>query len=184
MDLVLDICDELILDRLWSSLVPASAFLNIPQKTAYPLNSTLVPSPLPRTAWASFVSSLSLPHPPLSVSSNFTSFASSSRTSAWPRDYILRQTLSLSLISFVGIIVLYFLFAGFSYYFIFNHDMMRHPRFIKNQVKLEIVTSLGSFPGMTALTVPCFLGEVRGYSRLYNNVDEYGWAYFFFSIAW
>ncbi|KZV90574.1 hypothetical protein EXIGLDRAFT_720267 [Exidia glandulosa HHB12029] len=103
--------------------------------------------------------------------------------SAWPRDHIPRQLLSLSVFTLVGIHVLYFLFATASYYFIFDHQMMRHPRFLKNQVKLEIQSALRAFPGITLLTLPWFLGEVRGYSRLYENVDEYGWAYLVFSLV-
>lgn len=26
--------------------------------------------------------------------------------------------------------------------------------------------------------------QVRGYSKLYDNIDDYGWPYFFFSIFW
>ena len=82
----------------------------------------------------------------------------------------------------IGIFLLYFVFATLSFWFIFNHEMMKHPRFLKNQVKLEIQSSLKAFPGMIALTLPWFLGEVRGYSRLYDDVSEYGWGYLVFSI--
>lgn len=105
-----------------------------------------------------------------------------SHFSAWPRDYIVRQVLSVTTLTIIGIVVLYLLFASVSYYFIFDHRMMRHPRFLKNQVKLEIMCSLWSFPGMTLLTLPWFMGEVRGYSRLYTNVKDYGWTYLFLSI--
>ncbi|KAH7106270.1 fatty acid hydroxylase [Auriculariales sp. MPI-PUGE-AT-0066] len=103
--------------------------------------------------------------------------------SAWPREYWPRQVASVSAITLIGIHLLYFIFASFSYYTLFNHDMMRHPRFLKNQVRLEIMCSLQSFPGMTVLTLPWFMGEVRGYSKLYNGVDEYGWAYLAFSVV-
>lgn len=107
---------------------------------------------------------------------------SSSMTSAWPRDYIPRQLLSLVLITMTGIHLLYFIFAGLSYKFIFNHDMMQHPRFIKNQIRFEIQSSLNAFPGMTLLTLPWFQAEVLGYSRLYDNVSDYGWPYLVFSV--
>ncbi|KIJ62779.1 hypothetical protein HYDPIDRAFT_93733 [Hydnomerulius pinastri MD-312] len=121
---------------------------------------------------------------------SFGSFASSANVStisvapqsAWARDYIPRQILSLSVITLIGIHLLYFMFAGLSYRYIFNHDMMRHPRFLKNQVKLEIQCSLKAFPMMTLLTLPWFQAEVMGYSRLYDNVDEYGWLYLCLSI--
>ena len=60
--------------------------------------------------------------------------------------------------------------------------MMKHPRYLKNQVRQEIAMSLKGFPVMMLLTLPWFEGEVLGYSKLYDNVDEYGWAWFFLSI--
>ncbi|KAL4074772.1 hypothetical protein V8B97DRAFT_1897151 [Scleroderma yunnanense] len=104
------------------------------------------------------------------------------RLARWPRDYVLRQVLSLSVITLLGIHLLYFIFAGLSYKFIFNHDMMRHPRFLKNQVQLEIQTSLEAFPFMMLLTLPWFQAEVMGYSKLYDRVDEYGWTYLVLSV--
>lgn len=102
--------------------------------------------------------------------------------STWPRDYIPRQLVSLIVLTLIGIHVLYFVFAGLSYRFIFNHEMMRHPRFLKDQIKLEIQASLKAFPGMTLLTLPWFQAEVMGYSRLYDDVSEYGWPYLVLSV--
>ncbi|KAF5374047.1 hypothetical protein D9757_010055 [Collybiopsis confluens] len=118
---------------------------------------------------------------PFEVAANLTS---SSTLSAWPRSYIPRQILSLSIISILGSHILYFLLASISYYTIFNHEMMRHPRFLPNQIKLEIKTSLQAFPTMTLLTLPWFLGEVRGFSRLYDSVQDQwgGWWYLVGSI--
>lgn len=117
---------------------------------------------------------------PYVTSSNFTS--SYTAQSAWPRDYIPRQMISLSVISLVGVHLLYFLFAWLSYTFIFNHDMKRHPRFLENQIKLEIQSSLKAFPVMTLLTLPWFQAEVMGYSKLYDNVEDYGWTYFVLTV--
>ncbi|KAG1905521.1 C5-sterol desaturase [Suillus fuscotomentosus] len=117
----------------------------------------------------------------LSTSANFTSIVYLQQ-SAWARDYIPRQIISLSVITLLGIHFLYFLFAWLSYKFIFNHEMMRHPRFLENQVKQEIQCSLRAFPVMTLLTLPWFQAEVMGYSKLYDNVKDYGWAYFALSV--
>jgi lathosterol oxidase len=95
---------------------------------------------------------------------------------------VVRQVLSLSLVTLVGAHALYFAFSGLSYYFIFNHEMMKHPRFLENQIRQEIMFSLKSMPVMSLLTVPWFLGEVMGYSKLYDSVDEYGWPYLIFSV--
>ena len=182
MDLVLSIADEYLLDKAWAFIIPASAFVN-PTEVVNISQSSLAPIAFPvslqqSTSWHRHLVSL-LPHPPLP-----STFDPSLLTpiSAWPRDYIPRQLLSLSAITLIGIFFLYFIFAGLSYQYIFNHDMMNHPRFLKDQVKLEIQCSLRAFPGMTLLTLPWFQAEVRGYSKLYDNVDDYGLAYLIFSI--
>ena len=183
MDVVLNICDDYALDKIWATVLPASAFTSSP--SAAFLQASLNGSSLPVLTsesgkWAQLLSYI--PHPPLpTVADDLTPIAPS-LASAWPRDYLPRQVISLFVVTLIGIHLLYFIFAGLSYYFIFNHEMMKHPRFLKNQVKLEIQTSLGSFPAMTALTLPWFQAEVMGYSRLYDNVDDYGWAYLLFSV--
>ncbi|KAI9434217.1 C5-sterol desaturase [Lactarius indigo] len=166
MDLVLSLADEYLLDKAWSYIVPASVFVSPP------LQANISQSSVVPTTWHHHLVSL-LPHPPLPPSHD---------VSAWPRDYIPRQLLSLSAITLTGIFFLYFIFAGLSYRYIFNHEMMSHPRFLKNQVKLEIQCSLRAFPSMTLLTLPWFQAEVRGYSKLYDNVGDYGLVYLLFSI--
>jgi Delta7-sterol 5-desaturase len=173
MDLVLGIADEYILDKAWAHIVPAAPAFISPSPEL--VNISQCGSIL---HWHYYLVSL-LPHPPL-PSNQTTSFLTP--LSAWPRDYIPRQLISLSLITLIGIFCLYFIFAGLSYRYIFNHDMMNHPRFLKNQVKLEIQCSLRAFPGMTLLTLPWFEAEVRGYSKLYDNVGDYGLAYLFLSV--
>jgi lathosterol oxidase len=170
MDLVLSLADEYLLDKAWGHFVPVSAFAPPPPQNANISQLSVAP-------WHRSLVSL-LPHPSLPLGHD-TSLLS---VSAWPRDYIPRQLISLSVITLVGIVFLYFIFAGLSYRYIFNHEMMNHPRFLNNQVKLEIQCSLRAFPGMTLLTLPWFQAEVRGYSKLYDNVDDYGLAYLLFSI--
>lgn len=184
MDLVLNVCDEFVLDRVWSRLVPLSAFADVTpgfvSVSSVAINAST--KPLPGSSWSHLVSSL--PHPPLqTLNGSHLPYADIGSVSAWPRDYFLRQVLSLSVITLIGIHLLYFVFAGLSYAFIFNHEMMKHPRFLKNQVRLEILSSLKAFPGMTLLTLPWFQGEVMGYSKLYDDVGKYGWGYLFFSVV-
>ncbi|KAF8905659.1 fatty acid hydroxylase [Mucidula mucida] len=102
--------------------------------------------------------------------------------SAWPRSYVPRQLISITALTLLGSYMLYFTFAWLSYTFIFNHDMMRHPRFLKNQVRQEIMCSVSAMPGMMALTLPWFEAEVLGYSRLYNGLDTYGYFYLVASV--
>ena len=183
MDLVLSICDDLVLDRVWSQLVPLSAFTEA-APGVFSSSSTAINASLkrvPPSTWAHIVSSL--PHPPISTfNATRLPYSELAAVSAWPRTYFLRQVLSLSVITLIGIHLLYFIFAGLSYMFIFNHEMMRHPKFLKNQVRLEMISSLKAFPAITVLTLPFFVGEVRGHSFLYGDVSDFGWIYFFASI--
>ncbi|KAI0279264.1 fatty acid hydroxylase [Russula aff. rugulosa BPL654] len=178
MDLVLSVADEYLLDKAWAFIVPASIFVT-PSRVVNISQSSLAPITLRwQPSWHHNLVS-HLPHPPLPSTYDPSTLIP---LSAWPRDYIPRQIISLSVVTLIGIFCLYFLFAGLSYQYIFNHDMMNHPRFLKNQVKLEIQCSLRAFPGMTLLTLPWFQAEVRGYSKLYDSVDDYGLAYLLFSV--
>jgi len=188
MDLVLRIFDDVVLDKVYAHLVPASAFVS--STSAFNASSPAISSSFTSTSlstWSQIISHL--PHPPLPDVLN--SYAASqplgssiplASVSAWPRDYIPRQLISLIGITMTGIHIIYFLFSYLSYRFIFNHKMMEHPRFLKNQVRQEIICSLKAFPVMMALTLPWFFTEVRGYSKLYDNVDDYGWGYLVFSV--
>jgi Delta7-sterol 5-desaturase len=178
MDLVLSVADEYLLDKAWAFIVPASVFVTSSRVVNISQSSLAPPIALPPTSWHHNLVSL-LPHPPLPSTYDPSTLTT---VSAWPRNYIPRQLISLSVVTLIGIFCLYLLFAGLSYRYIFNHDMMTHPRFLKNQVKLEIQCSLRAFPGMTLLTLPWFQAEVRGYSKLYDNVDDYGLAYLLFSV--
>lgn len=154
MDLVLDIADYYLLDSVWARLVPIPGIAS--DSPSY--------------------------HNGTTTALNQTLKTASKSISAWPRDYLPRQIVSLTILTLIGANALYFLFASLSYKFIFNHEMMRHPRFLKNQVRQEIMCSLWAFPGMTLLTLPWFMGEVRGHAKLYERPDQYGWAYFFLSV--
>ena len=183
MDIILHVADDLILDRAWARLLPVSAFTTATSNAAglYNTSSHVPVVASHSSAWSQLISHI--PHPPL-PDELLTSplVASETIASAWPRDYLPRQIISVFTLTLVGIHVLYFLFAYLSYKYIFNHEMMKHPRFLKNQIKLEIQCSLKAFPLMILLTLPWFIGEIRGYSKLYDNVEDYGWGYFFFSI--
>ncbi|TFL04160.1 C5-sterol desaturase [Pterulicium gracile] len=157
MDIILNVADYLVFDKIYASILPynnsTGPRLSTPLHTL-PGNPLPIPELLPETA-----------------------------LSYWARDYVVRQTISLSFVTVAGIMFLYFTFAGLSYKYLFNHDMMHHPKFLKNQVKLEIQSSMRAFPAITFLTLPWFVAEVMGYSKLYDEVSEYGWGYFFLSIA-
>nr|DBA16597.1 TPA: hypothetical protein GDO54_003975 [Pyxicephalus adspersus] len=91
---------------------------------------------------------------------------------SWPEDESIRQIISLLIVTNLGGFIIYLLFGALSYYFVFDHSLMKHPQFLKNQVRREIIFSLKSMPWMSVPTVALFFAEVRGYSRLYDNIDS------------
>uniref|UniRef100_A0A8C5RBU0 Sterol-C5-desaturase n=1 Tax=Laticauda laticaudata TaxID=8630 RepID=A0A8C5RBU0_LATLA len=102
----------------------------------------------------------------------------------WPEDNTFRQMISLFVITNLGAFVLYFLFAILSYYLLFDHKLKKHPQFLENQVQREIKHTVSSLPLISIPTVAIFFAEVRGYSKLYNNIEDspYGWFGMVFSM--
>jgi lathosterol oxidase len=104
-------------------------------------------------------------------------------TADWSQDFWLRQSVSLlSIVAFYGY-VFYFGFASVSYFFFYDKEQEKHPKFLKHQIRQEIFMSMDGFLPISLMTLPWFLGEVRGYSQLYTNISDYGWPYMIFSIA-
>ncbi|KAM0752480.1 hypothetical protein T439DRAFT_287259 [Meredithblackwellia eburnea MCA 4105] len=153
MDIVLHYFDEYAGDAIYSHLD----------------NPFAKPSNL---LFASIASNVTTSPPPPVVSRVTSLLASLPSLSSLPRDSIIRQCLSLYVLVYIGIVLLYFSIATFSYYFIFDHRMEQHPRFLQNQVKKEIMFSLEAFPMLDLLTLPWFLGDVRGHSMLYDSIAE------------
>jgi lathosterol oxidase len=56
--------------------------------------------------------------------------------------------------------------------FVFDHATFTHPKYLKNQIRLEIRQTLQALPVMAVLTAPLFLAEVRGYSKLYDSASD------------
>ena len=103
---------------------------------------------------------------------------------SWPEEYWLRQILSLYVMTIVGGWLLYMLQATFSYFFIFDRRLEKHPQFLENQARLEIAYASTSIPFMALFTVPLFFLEVRGYSRLYVGVSGVsGWSFVALSVV-
>jgi lathosterol oxidase len=65
--------------------------------------------------------------------------------------------------------LVYLTTSTLSYIFIFDKKSLTHPKFLTRQIPLELRTALSAIPLMAALTVPFFLAEVRGYSKLYST---------------
>ena len=179
MDIALDFFDEYVGDKLYSCL-------------ENPLAKLASPAAANASSSSLSLSSLDLSSAPNAVSSVTAYLATVPGLSSLPRDSMLRQALSLYAITYVGIFVLYFSVATASYYLIFDKRMEKHPRFLKNQVAKEIAFSLEAFPMLDLLTLPWFVGDVRGHSQLYDSIAEgpFGqqggvmpWLYMAFSAA-
>jgi lathosterol oxidase len=54
---------------------------------------------------------------------------------------------------------------------------MSHPRFLENQIYLEIAQAASAMPLLSLFTVPFFLAEVRGLTKLYDNPSATPWWY-------
>ncbi|KAJ7697599.1 hypothetical protein B0H17DRAFT_1197264 [Mycena rosella] len=142
-----------------AKLVPLSAF--VAQNVVHPARFTDTGMVPPGRL-------LSPPQLPLDVAPS----ASAPAMSAWPREYMPRELISLCALTMLGIHLLYFSLAGLSYHYTFNHDLMH---FFPGQVKTEIRASLRAFPAATLLTLPWFEAQVLGCSRLYGDVGAYGY---------
>lgn len=81
------------------------------------------------------------------------------------------STVRLTVFRLFGLVV-YFLIASFSYLFIFDHATFTHPKYLKNQIRLEIHQALSALPVMAIFTTPFFVGEVRGYAKLYDAFSD------------
>ena len=175
MDLVLEVCDKYAFDYLFAYIAPVPA-----------LDVNGSPSGQQGNGNNSFASgnAAALLNSKIvdSYDTYFSFAAHPSVNSLIPRDNIFRQFFSLWVTTVVFGYLLYFFFASLSYFFIYDKQQMKHPKFVKNQIWLEIKLSVLSMPVMAIMTVLCFLAEVRGYSKLYMNVSDYGWFYLFFQF--
>ncbi|KXS22022.1 hypothetical protein M427DRAFT_92655 [Gonapodya prolifera JEL478] len=99
---------------------------------------------------------------------------------------VVRQSTSLFVFVYIGAWAMYLSCAGLSYWFLFDHNLKKHPKFLKNQVQLELWTCFKNFHYLVLYTVPWFVGEVRGYSKLYERIEDHpwGWWYIPISVVW
>ncbi|KAJ1982017.1 c-5 sterol desaturase [Dimargaris xerosporica] len=93
------------------------------------------------------------------------------------RSHLARQYATVSLLIFLSFNILYFIEATIAYYFIFDHDLKKHPKFLPDQVRREIRASTRAFLPMSLLKALWFVAEMRGHSLLYDDVAAYGWYY-------
>ncbi|KAI2700482.1 hypothetical protein CBS147332_8093 [Penicillium roqueforti] len=148
MDIFLDVLDTLVLDRCYAVLSPdpTAIFNNDTQATAHLNQHVGVYYPMQPSKWA--------------------------EASLWKRDDIARQALSLYVIIWLFAMIMYLLGSLLLYHTLFDKRLLQHPRFLAHQVKLEINQGISAIPVMALLTVPFFLAEIRGWSKLYDLTSD------------
>ncbi|KAF1822625.1 ERG3, C-5 sterol desaturase [Dissoconium aciculare CBS 342.82] len=165
MDVVLEFADTYVFDRIYANLLPlhtsSASFDPISTITASFKNETL---PI-RSTWQ------------WEPASQFMSAEPSEYAylSQWDRDNVLRQSITLFFVTMVSANLLYFVFATLSYLLVFDHATFKHPKYLKNQMRLEITQAVTSIPAITLLTVPFFVAEVRGHSYMYDTLADVGY---------
>ncbi|KAH3673460.1 hypothetical protein WICPIJ_009771 [Wickerhamomyces pijperi] len=191
MDFVLEFADAYGLDYAYSKLFPATLSSQIPEAVVKGLgfsssNTSIVDfmakEATPRALDASVLLNKIFTEPITGsdVYGNTPVFFHTSlytTASLLGRDNFIRQITSLFVIMTVFGWLLYLAVASFSYVFIFDKAIFNHPRYLKNQLSLEMHQALTAIPVMVALTIPWFLLELRGYSFLYWDVSSVsgGW---------
>ncbi|MCJ1337083.1 c-5 sterol desaturase [Bachmanniomyces sp. S44760] len=160
MDVILEIFDTFFFDKVYAEVLPASS----PSFSTYGLKDA---------ATSTFSSMRENPttYPPATVFFNLKP-SPCAYMSMWRRDNIWRQALTLYAITWLFGIVIYYVFAGLSYFFIFDHATFTHPKYLKHQVSLEMKSAMTAIPLMAVLTVPVFLAEVRGLTKLYDALSD------------
>ncbi|KAJ5658043.1 uncharacterized protein N7484_001692 [Penicillium longicatenatum] len=162
MDIILELWDTFIGDRMYSALLPNS-----------------------------IASSVSLPGFVNAANSSLSLFGAAepfiyepatqlihlepskyAYLSAWPRNNMYRQFTSFFLITWIFGLLVYFVVATLSYIFIWDKTTYNHPKFLRNQISMEMKQAMGAMPPMALLTAPFFVLEVRGYAKLYDTVAE------------
>ncbi|KAA8643190.1 hypothetical protein EYZ11_010326 [Aspergillus tanneri] len=163
MDIALEIWDTFIGDRLYAELLPTSLSSSV---TNAP-NSTL----------SLFGASQPFAYEP-ATKMIYLEPSKYAHMSAWPRNNIYRQFLSFFLIVWIFGFITYFVSATLSYIFIWDKTTVRHPKFLKNQIPMEIAQTMKSMPIMSLLTAPFLVAEVRGYAMLYDGFSDEPFPYY------
>ncbi|KAF3483605.1 C-5 sterol desaturase [Arthroderma uncinatum] len=167
MDVVLEVFDTFVFDFLYATALPLSAASSdVVSNVFNGVNSTA----------ASAIAQVNgkgngFVYTPSTEYFSLEPFQSAYQSSL-PRDNGFRQVFSLFLITWVFGLVLYFTVASLSYVFVFDKTAFNHPKYLKNQISQEIGQAMHSMPLMAVLTAPIFLIEIKGYSKIYDTLEE------------
>ena len=175
MDVVLEICDTLLFDRMYSTFLPASTISKYGNaiKDATTSNFSSIREAGTTTPTYEYI------YKPASKLINLQP-TQWTYASSWQRDEPYRQFFSLFLITWLFGIILYFIGATLSYVFVFDKTAFKHPKYLKNQVRLEIKQTMWSMPTMSIFTAAFFVAEVRGHAKFYELPSEAPFALYNF----
>lgn len=183
MDIVLEVCDTFLFDYLYAAALPIGSS---PQTLVAQLSGAL------NTTSTALDGSNGFVYVPATQYLHLDPFKYAYESSL-PRDNVYRQTFSLFLITWCVSrtpqssatavltnifitrlfgIVTYLVFATLSYIFVFDKTTFNHPKYIKNQISMEISQTMHALPVMAIFTVPFFVLEVNDYSKMYDAFDE------------
>ncbi|KAI5966527.1 ERG3 [Candida pseudojiufengensis] len=216
MDIVLEICDYYMFDRIYGTLLPKggtidqfisnlpiinqlSSYLQLPKSPIITYNgfnstNTITNQINFNTTNLNFTTLFTYILQKLSnyqnkcdiygLKPNFLPSGDYFHSSFLERSNILRESLSILIVTTIFGWVLYFITAYLSYLFVFDKKIFNHPRYLKNQMSLEIERAVTAIPIMVALTNPFFLLELNGFSKLYMNINDStgGWKFLFAQI--
>lgn len=188
MDLALEIFDTLCLDRLYAAAFPRTQVWNpviakslgLQLQPSYSIPTAADPTTINSTASA-FISSAQSLAQAFEVATQHVygeeGFlmppSAYVAASAFARTNWIRQLVSLTFIVTVFGAILYLATAGLSYVLVFDKENMKHPKFLKSQINMEIRQALESIPFMSLLTACFFVTELHGHSKLYWRIDDY-----------
>lgn len=104
------------------------------------------------------------------------------------RESVLRVFSILYVVVLLGGFFSYIIFSTLSYvvvYKLFPSQLLEpYDREVQpGQIWEEIKVSLKAMPLIALLTVPIYIAEWAGKTKVYRGIEPYGWGYFFFSIA-
>ncbi|CAG8498650.1 14362_t:CDS:2 [Funneliformis caledonium] len=98
-----------------------------------------------------------------------------------PRENSYRQILSLFILTNFFAYFFYFFFSTLSYFAVFDKELMKHPKFLKNQIAKEIRLSAMGFPVTSLATVPWFFGKFLTSGSFINGAAHHALHHLYFN---
>ncbi|AET37725.1 C-5 sterol desaturase Ecym_1501 [Eremothecium cymbalariae DBVPG len=180
MDLVLEVCDSYVFDSLYANLFPVPASKQ--WSDGWPVGLWNGGGAWNDSSTGYFSRLGAIGGKPREVYGHrpyLFEMGDLAHQSLLPRYNVIRQSVSLFILVTIFGWLLYLGVATFSYVFIFDKSVFNHPRYLKNQMAMELKQALSAIPHMALLTIPWFLLELHGFSHLYMGIDyaNYGLHY-------